>query len=108
MRYDRSNVYKERYDIVLALSVAHYILPILNHLESIIQNLLIIETHRLQANLETDYIEQVTKYFPAYRILGYSDWSVSNDQGGQRAVIAFARSEEALATALHHHEEPGP
>jgi len=102
------SVYREPYDVVLAFSVAHYVYPILKHLEPIIQKLLVVETHRLQGNLESVYIENVTKYFPAYRILGYSDWNVSSDQGGQRAVIAFARNEEVLASALHHHEESRP
>jgi SAM-dependent methyltransferase len=94
------NTYRESYDIVLAFSVAHYVYPILSHLEGIVENLLVVETHRLQDNLESDYIANVSEYFPAHRVLGYSDWSISNNEGGQRAVIALARSEDVFALAL--------
>jgi SAM-dependent methyltransferase len=102
------SVYRESYDVVLAFSVAHYVYPILAHVAPITKTLFIVETHRLQGNLESVYVKNVTHFFPAYRILGYSDWSVSNDEGGQRAVIAFARTEEVLASALHHQGESSP
>ena len=101
------SVYKESYDR-LAFSVAHYVYPILEHVARITKTLFVVRTHRLQDNLESVYVNNVTQFFPAYRILGYSDWSVSNDQGGQRAVIAFARTEEVLASALHHQGDSSP
>jgi SAM-dependent methyltransferase len=94
------SVFQEGYDIVLAFSVWHYIGPLVEEIASITREMLVVETHRLDGNLESDYITPLRRYLPAYRILGYSKWKESGEQGERRAVMAFARDEERLAACL--------
>lgn len=95
-----SATYTELYDVVLAFSVSHYVYPVIDILASVTRELLVVETHRLQDNLEDHYIGPVTRYLPAYRVLGYSDWKVSGGETDQRAVLAFARTPERLEAGL--------
>jgi SAM-dependent methyltransferase len=92
--------YTEVYDVVLAFSVSHYVYSVIDTVASVTSELLVVETHRLQDNLEDHYILPVTRYLPAYRILGYSDWNVAGGSDDQRAVIAFARTAEQLEAGL--------
>lgn len=90
-------IYAERYDIVLALSVFTYVHSVLKQVASITDQLLILETHKLDGNLHSDYIEPALRYFPCYKILGESEWGIRYDASERRAVIAFAGSESALS-----------
>jgi 2-polyprenyl-3-methyl-5-hydroxy-6-metoxy-1,4-benzoquinol methylase len=91
--------YVEPYDIVMAFSVAHYIYPVLARVAAVTRRLLIVETHKLEDNLEQQYIAPVSPYLPAHELLGFSDWS-SQREDGQRAVLAFARTDEELRASL--------
>jgi hypothetical protein len=93
------SIYAERYDIVLAFSVFTYVRSVLQHLAVIADQLLILETHKLDGNLDSDYIAPTLRYFPYYRILGETEWGIRHDAVERRAVIAFAKRESAL-TAL--------
>jgi hypothetical protein len=92
--------YTEVYDVVLSFSVSHYVNPVIDIVASITSELLVVETHRLEDNLESHYIEPVSRYLPAVRVLGYSDWSLNGAAEDQRAIVAFARTEERLEAAL--------
>jgi 2-polyprenyl-3-methyl-5-hydroxy-6-metoxy-1,4-benzoquinol methylase len=92
--------YSELYDVVLAFSVSHYVYPVIDVLASVTRELLVVETHRLEDNLEEHYILPAARFLPAHRILGYSDWSASESAEHRRAVIAFARTEDQLDAAL--------
>jgi SAM-dependent methyltransferase len=92
--------YTDEYDIVLAFSVAHYVYSVLDVLARTARQLLVVETHRLEDNLESQYIRPLEPLFPAHEILGSSEWSVLGEASERRAVIAFARDEQALALGL--------
>jgi hypothetical protein len=97
------SVYRDRYDVVLAFSVFVYIEPVLAQLARITDELLLLETHRLEDNLEDYYVRVVGKHFPHYAILGESDWDVRlGGEDDRRAVIAFAKDEPTLLKALRH------
>jgi SAM-dependent methyltransferase len=93
-------VYRERYDIVLALSVFTYINPVLRRLTEMTDMALVIETHKLEGNLERDYLGPVTKFLPVHTVLGESEWGGSFSQDEKRAFIVFARDKPTLARAL--------
>ena len=92
--------YTERYDIVLALSVFVYIESVLDRIADITDQVLVLETHRLDGDLESTYLEPVLRYFPYYRILGETEWGTAVDPSVRRAVIAFAKQESSLSAAL--------
>lgn len=92
--------YTEVYDVVLSFSVSHYVNPVIDTVASVTSELLVVETHRLEDNLESHYIEPVSHYLPAVRVLGYSDWSLSGGADDRRAIVAFARTEERLDAAI--------
>ena len=94
------DVYRERYDIVLAMSVFTYINPVLHRLAELTDVALVIETHKLDGNLERDYLGPVSRFLPAYTVLGESEWGRSFSQDEKRAVVIFARDKPTLARAL--------
>jgi SAM-dependent methyltransferase len=93
-------VFDQYYDVVLAFSVWHYIRPLLRDLATVTREILVVETHRLDGNLHRDYIAPLSEHLPAVRILGYSNWSGRDENGGRRAVMAFARDENQLSASL--------
>jgi SAM-dependent methyltransferase len=93
-------VYDEHYDVVLAFSVFVYIHPVLEQIASITDQLLVLETHKLEGNLDSYYLKPVLQYFPCYRILGESEWMADHGDSGKRAIIAFAKEESAMASAF--------
>jgi SAM-dependent methyltransferase len=92
--------YTSSYDIVLAFSVAHYIYSNLDVLARITRQLLVLETHRLDDNLESRYIGPLRPHFPVHQVLSASEWSLRGDASERRAVIAFAKDRRALASGL--------
>ena len=87
----------EPYDIVLGFSVFTYLSRVLSQVASVTRKLLIIETHKLEGNLESGYVKPLRPFFPCHRELGTTDWGTSErHSGGQRRVLAFARSEAML------------
>jgi SAM-dependent methyltransferase len=95
-----SGSYRERYDLVLAFSVFTYISGVLERLTAMTDEALVVETHRLDGNLEPGYLAPIRRYLPAYEILGESDWGRSLPEHQTRAVIVFARNRRALDRAL--------
>lgn len=93
-------IYQEDYDLVLAFSVFHYVAPVLEAISRRTRELLIVETHKLNDNLESSYIAPVRKYLPHYKLLGRSDWGRSFSDDEERAVVAFARDEQLLVSCL--------
>jgi len=91
-----ASVYREHYDVVVAFSVYEYLQHVLASLADITDGLLVLETHRLERNLESTYLNPIGKHFPFHHILGRSDWGTNQASDGERAVIAFARTDEAL------------
>lgn len=89
----RPSAYTEHYDIVLAFAVFEYIRNVLDQIAQITDRLFILETHRLDDNLESEYLGPILQRFPHYRMLGDTEWGVPHGEGVRRAVIAFARSE---------------
>jgi hypothetical protein len=69
-------------------------------LARITRQLLVVETHRLEDNLEPQYIAPLRPHFPVHEILGSSEWSVFGEESERRAVIAFAKDECALERGL--------
>lgn len=98
--------YTGEYDIVLAFSVGHYVYSVLDILTRITRELLVVETHRLDNNLETRYIAPLRPHFPFHQVLGMSEWSLSGSESAQRAVVAFAKDERALASGLTRTLDP--
>jgi len=96
----KAETYVEHYDIVLAFSVFTYVHRVLDRVTEMTDEVLVIETHKLEGNLESQYLAPVRKLLPVYEVLGESDWgrSLPNDQS--RAVIVFARDQAGLDRAL--------
>src|SRR5438093_7785365 len=94
------SVYKEHYDIVLAFSVFTYIDSVLDKIAAITDTMLVLETHKLEGNLESSYLSPILPVFPHFTILGYSDWGSGFDCNERRAVIAFAKGEWALVARV--------
>jgi predicted RNA methylase len=93
-------VYNEHYDIVLAFSVFIYVRPVLDRIAEITNQVFVLETHKLEGNLESTYLQPIARYFPYYKVLGESEWGTVHDARDRRMVIAFAKEESALATVL--------
>jgi SAM-dependent methyltransferase len=100
------DAYEDQYDIVLAFSVWHYVGSITDVLARITREVLVVETHRLDGNLESHYLAPTRIHFPAYRILGTSEWSLDGAESDRRAVIAFAKTEAALRSGLTASVDP--
>jgi methyltransferase family protein len=101
------SIYGEHYDIVIAFSVFIYIQGVLQHLAEITDGVLLLETHRLSSNLESTYLTPVGRLFPHHVILGASEWGNGSNPDGQRAVIAFAKSDAALRAHIPGLGSPG-
>ncbi len=95
----RRSIYAQNYDVVLAFSVFPYIEPVLDALANVTKDLLILETHKLEGDLES-YIEPVSEYFSSYEIIGRSEWGKELDARERRAVIAFAHRPSAIEKGL--------
>ena len=87
--------FQEEYDIILAFSVFAYIQPILAQVTACARQLLILETHALKDNLDL-YLNAITPYLRAHRVLDMTDWGRNLDENTKRAIIAFAREESVL------------
>ena len=83
-------VYQGEYDFVLGFSVFVYIKPVLQAIRNITKKLFILETHHLNNNLDTLYLNAITPFFPYYRVLGETDWGTSKAPSDKRAVVAFS------------------
>lgn len=94
------SAYGEHYDVVLAFSVFTYIQSVLPRIAEITDQLFVLETHKLEGNLESTYLKPVLQYFPHYKILGESEWGIPFDAAERRAIIVFAKEESALVAAL--------
>ncbi|MDQ3820539.1 MAG: class I SAM-dependent methyltransferase, partial [Acidobacteriota bacterium] len=94
------SVYVEQYDIVIALSVFTYVQTVLDKIAQITKQAFIVETHKLEGDLETAYLMPLLQHFPCYQILGESEWGIPLDNSQKRAVIIFAKDEAKLAAAL--------
>lgn len=91
--------YRGYYDIVMAFSVWTYVAPMLSFI-SRITDVLLLETHNLEGNLQRDYIEPLSRFFPCSFDLGESDWGRTQDPSGARAVVVCARTNDALERAM--------
>jgi SAM-dependent methyltransferase len=93
--------FNEHYDIVLAFAVFGQGLRLsLPRVAEMTGEVMVVETHRLEGNFDTEYVEPISEYFPYHRILGESEWGSSFDRRETRAVVVFAKEEAALMTAL--------
>ena len=100
-------IYKEHYDIVLALSVFIYLREVLDTIAEITDGVLVLETHHLEHNLESIYLDPIGRYFPHHVILGTSEWGSVASHPGERAVIAFAKTDDALRKHIAGLGAPG-
>jgi SAM-dependent methyltransferase len=87
------------YDVVLAFSVFIYIKPLL-HLIARATDLLIVETHELEDNLESYYLNNICPHFPYFAIIGESEWGTTQPNFKRRYVVAFAKREADLHSLL--------
>jgi SAM-dependent methyltransferase len=92
----KPEIYRERFDIVIAFSVFVYIRDLLDRIAAITDGVLLLETHRLDGNLESTYLEPIGRHFASHRILGQTEWAASQESVDERAVIAFAKSDGDL------------
>jgi SAM-dependent methyltransferase len=99
--------FDEPFDIVLAFSVYQYIGPVIEAVSSIAAELLVVETHKLEGNLASHYMAPISRHLPSSRFLGLSDWG-GEGQEGERAVVAFARSDSALGRVVDAPTGAGP
>jgi hypothetical protein len=90
--------YGERYDVVLALSVFHYLREVLDPLAQA-TDVLILETHKLDGNLDATYLDPILQRFPFMEVLGETDFGWT-DAGKARCVIAFAKTKAQLDDVL--------
>jgi 2-polyprenyl-3-methyl-5-hydroxy-6-metoxy-1,4-benzoquinol methylase len=97
----RSTAYRERYDIVLAMSVFVYIKDVLADIAAIVdEGILVLETHNLDNSFRATYLDRLLPVFPHYRFLGNTEWGIPCGGQGKRAVLAFARCEDSLSRYL--------
>jgi hypothetical protein len=94
------SIYQERYDIVLAFAVFEYIHTVLDRIAASADQIFVLETHRLDDNLESVYLAPILRYFPHYKILGETEWGVPHSEAVRRVVIVFARDERSLTAGL--------
>jgi hypothetical protein len=92
-------LYGERYDLVLALSVFHYVSRVLDQLAAV-TDVLVLETHKLHGNFDGGYLEPVQARFPSMRVLGQTDWGQLGDGSETRLVIAVAKTRAQLDEIL--------
>ena len=93
-------IYTEEYDIVMALSVFIYARPMMETLASITRDAFVLETHRIDGNLQSFYLDAVQPYFPVYETLGETEWGNPHDDDVIRSVMVFARDRSALDAVL--------
>jgi SAM-dependent methyltransferase len=93
-------VYQGRYDLVMAFAVWTYVAPILQRISQI-TDVLLVETHNLQGNLQTDYVDHLTRFFPRHVVLGESDWGRNQDSVGRRVVLLCAKNDAVLTATLN-------
>jgi len=96
-----ADVYRDRYDLVLVLSVFTYIEPML-HAIAKVTDCLLLETHKLDGNLQRDYISPVSDFFPVHYLLGTSEWGTNQDSSVRRSVILFAKDENHLQARIRN------
>lgn len=92
---DRST-YRESYDIVLAFSVFIYIGQIMDMISLVTRDVLVLETHRLDGNLDATYLKTISPFFPHHRLVGDSEWGLPHGGVDRRAILAFAKSKHVL------------
>lgn len=95
-----ASIYAEDYDIVMALSVFIYARPMMETLASITRDAFVLETHRIDGNLQSFYLDAVQPYFPVYETLGETEWGNPHDDDVIRSVMVFARDSSALDAVL--------
>jgi SAM-dependent methyltransferase len=89
--------FPEPYDIVMALAVFVYIRPVMETVAGITRDAFILETHRIDDNLESYYLSAVLPYFPAYTKLRETEWGLPHaEEPVRRAIFAFARDQATL------------
>lgn len=88
-----------KYDVVMAFSVWTYVQARLASLSEI-SDVLVVETHNLNGNLQRDYVDSLRHFFPCHTILGESDWGRTQDGGGGRSVLVCAKNLDILQWAL--------
>jgi 2-polyprenyl-3-methyl-5-hydroxy-6-metoxy-1,4-benzoquinol methylase len=93
-------IYGEEYDIVMALSVFIYARPVMPTLAKIARDAFVLETHRIDGNLESFYLDAVLPHFPAYETLGETEWGNPHDDDVIRSVMVFARDRDTLDAVL--------
>ena len=93
-------LYGEHFDIVLAFSVFEYVHRVVAEVCAITDKLLVVETHKLDDNLESHYLRPIGRHLPSHRLLGRSDWGRTLKEPGDRAVVAFAHDGAALREGL--------
>lgn len=96
---DEESYRKERYDVVMAFSVWTYVQSRLDSLSNI-SDVLVVETHNLNGNLQRDYVDSLRQFFPSHAILGESDWGRQQESGGGRSVFVCAKDDDILRLAL--------
>lgn len=95
-----ASIYTETYDIVMALSVFIYARPVMDTLASITRDAFVLETHRIDDNLQSFYLDAVLPHFPVYETLGETEWGNPHDDDVIRRVMVFARHQSALDAVL--------
>jgi hypothetical protein len=93
----RRENYVDRYDVVIAFSVFVYIQNVIDTIAGLTDGIYLLETHRLDGNLEATYLEPIGRHFPVHRVLGRSEWGIAHDRADERAVIAFAKAGNSLS-----------
>ena len=93
-------IYTESYDIVMALSVFIYARPMMDTLASITGDAFVLETHRIDDNLQSFYLDAVQPHFPVYETLGETEWGNPHDDDVIRSVMVFARDRSTLDAVL--------
>jgi SAM-dependent methyltransferase len=90
--------FEHHYDIVLAFAVFGQGLRVsLPRVAEICDGIMVLETHRLEGNFESTYMEPISEHFPHHRVLGQTQWGSPFDRRETRAVVVFAKEEAHLA-----------
>jgi SAM-dependent methyltransferase len=93
----RREIYVDQYDIVMAWAVFIYIGPLMDAVASIARQGFVMETHRIDNDLDSTYLSAILPHFPSYTKLRDTDWGVPHEgEPWRRSVFAFARDDETL------------
>ncbi len=103
-----SSIYNEDYDIILAFSVYTYIKSVLKNISDICKGVLILETHQLKGNLESEYFANIDPHFKYRKVIAETDWGTNKEKSEKRVVIIFSNDKELIDSCIKKNDHINP